>query len=331
MTQRNPNIDAIRVIAAFGVVWLHVSVWVLYGDPSIHSSGWWAATVIDAFTHWGVPAFVMVSGALTLSAPADLTPLEFWIKRLRRLLPAIIFWTLVFFAFRRFLEGPFGLRDALKSLVEGTPYGHLWYLYMLLGLTFISPFLHKLVQVLNRRDLLLLILGCFAIAAGETAFGGRAVTWLPGFIPFIGYFLAGYYLATHARTPRRWWLVVIFFLCGLAIVLSTAVLLPRRDVQAYDLTFSYHNPLVAGMSLSIFLLLLKAPGSFGPLIKLAPITLGIYVIHPLWIWALAKLGLDCYWVHPAIGIPLTATLAFILSALSALLLARIPWLRHTVS
>ena len=64
--------------------------------------------------------------------------------------------------------------------------------------------------------------------------------------------------------------------------------------------------------------------------RISPITLGVYAIHPLWVSALGRLGIDGFWVHPVIGIPVTATLAFILSVLSAALLARIPLLKRTV-
>jgi surface polysaccharide O-acyltransferase-like enzyme len=330
MNQHNPNIDAMRVIAAFAVVWLHVSVWVVYGDPSVASSGWWAGNLVDSFTRWSVPLFVMLSGMLLLSAPASPSPLDFWRKRLHRLLPALVLWTLVYFAFRYFFEPPFGWKDALKSLLKGNAYYHTWYLYMLVGLTFITPYLRQLVALLSRRALLYLILGSFIIAAGEFAYGGRIMTFLPSFLPFVGYFLAGHYLAALDFTPKKRLFIPLFLLCGLAIALSTAALLPRRDVQAYDLTYSYHNLLVVGMSLSVFLLLIKAPPLTGFWQRIAPITLGVYAIHPLWMWALGRLGVDGFWLHPAIGIPVTATLAFILSVLSAALLARIPLLKRVV-
>jgi surface polysaccharide O-acyltransferase-like enzyme len=330
MNQHNPNIDFMRVIAAFAVVWLHVSVWVVYGDPSVESSGWWVGNLVDSFTRWSVPLFVSLSGALLLSAPASPSPLDFWRKRLRRLLPALVFWTLVYFVFRYLFEPPFGWKDALKSLLKGNAYYHTWYLYMLVGLTFITPYLRQLVAVINRRALLYLILGSFTIAAGEFAYGGRIMTFLPSFLPFIGYFLAGYYIANLDFTPKKRLFIPLILLCGLAIALATAALLPLRDVQVYDLTYSYHNPLVVIMSLSIFLLLIKAPPVTSLLQRIAPITLGVYAIHPLWMWALGRLGLNGFWVHPVVGIPVTATLAFILSVLSAALLARIPLLKRMV-
>ena len=315
MSQRNPNIDVMRVLAAFAVVWLHVSVRVIYSDPNVTSSGWWVGNIIDSFSRWSVPLFVMVSGALSLSAPSSSSPIKFWIKRGYRLIPAIIFWTLVFFAFRKFLEGPFGLKDAIKSLIEGNPYGHLWYLYMLIGLTFVTPFLQQLVGGLSQFSLLLLIVGSFTLASFEALFGGRSVTFLPSFLPFIGYFLAGHYLTHHSSPPKSWLMITIILICGFSIALGTGALLPLRDVQAYDLTYSYHNPLVVVMSLCVFLAVIKTRRTIGPFIRIAPLTLGVYVIHPLWLWALSELGMNGFFVHPIVGIPITAILVFSLSVL----------------
>ena len=121
MNHHNPNIDTMRVIAAFAVVWLHVSVSVVYGDPSVASTGWWAGNLVDSFTRWSVPLFVMISGALLLSAPANPSPLDFWLKRLRRLLPALVFWTLVYFVFRYFFEPPLGLKECPQKPAQGQP------------------------------------------------------------------------------------------------------------------------------------------------------------------------------------------------------------------
>ena len=150
----------------------------------------------------------------------------------------------------------------------------MWYLYMLVGLTFITPYLRQLVAVISRRALLYLILGSFIIAAGEFAYGGRVMTFLPSFLPFTGYFLAGYYIANLDYKPKKRIFIPLILLCGLVIALATGALLPSRDIKAYDLTYSYHNLLVVIMSLSIFLLLIKAPPMTGLLQRIAPITLG---------------------------------------------------------
>jgi hypothetical protein len=45
---------------------------------------------------------------------------------------------------------------------------------------------------------------------------------------------------------------------------------------------------------------------------------------------LKEIGVDAYLIHPALGIPITTALAFVLSLLSARLIAAVPLLRRTI-
>lgn len=338
MSKRNQNFDFIRVIAVFAVVWLHVSNDVVIRDPDVSSVTWWIGNIAEAFSRWCVPLFVMVSGALLLSTSENLAPIDFYIKRTSRLFPSIAFWTLIYIVFREYTEPTFSLIVAAKSIVSGIPYYHLWYLYMVVGLSLATPFLRQLVSGIHPDSLRLLIMGSFTIAAIESALGGTGftslgVTFLPRFLPFVGYFLAGYYLFNFPIELRSRWLVSIIFFCGFFIAIGTGVLLLVLGPISYkflEIMYSFLNPIVVIMSLCIFLLFTKRSISLGPLQRIAPITLGVYVIHPLWMWFFAKFGVTGFLVHPLIGIPTTTILVFALSAVSVALLANIPALRRTV-
>jgi surface polysaccharide O-acyltransferase-like enzyme len=337
MNQRNTNLDLLKVLAAFTVVWLHVSATVVGTKPDIHSVTWWIGSVANALSRWCVPVFVMISGSLLLSAPSNLSPMDFYKKRAVRILPSILFWTLVYITFRWLLSEKFTLKIAAESIVQGTPYHHLWYLYMTIGLYFVTPFLHSLVSGSPLSALRLLIVGSFTISATEYIFGGKSATFLPRFLPFIGYFLVGHYLSVypHELKIKASYLVVIAIVCGAIIAAGTGALLPALGSRAWGIMYSYLNPVVIVMSVCIFLFFARATFSMSTLYgltqRIAPITLGIYVIHPLWLWGLAKFGITAFWSHPLVGIPLTTFLAFVLSALTAELLAGIPVLRRTVS
>jgi surface polysaccharide O-acyltransferase-like enzyme len=97
--QRDTNLDLLRVLAAFAVVWLHVSAGVVATKPDVYSEIWWIGNFADSFSRWSVPIFVMVSGALLLSKSSELAPLDFYQKRASRLLAPITFWTLFYVAF----------------------------------------------------------------------------------------------------------------------------------------------------------------------------------------------------------------------------------------
>ncbi len=337
MNNHNQNFDFIRVIAVLAVVWLHVSVDVVIKNPDVSSVAWWVGNIADAFSRWCVPLFLMVSGALLLPTSANLSPIDFYIKRTSRLFPSIAFWTLIYIVFREFTEPAFSLIVAAKSIIRGIPYYHLWYLYMIVGLSFATPFLCQLVSKTHPDSLRLLIMGSFTIAAVESALGGISftslgVTFLPRFLPFVSYFLAGHYLLNHPIELRNRWLISIIFFCGFLIALGTGVLLQVLGPISlkFETMYSFLNPVVVIMSLCIFLLFTKISISLGALQRIAPITLGVYVIHPLWLWFLAKFGITGFLVHPLVGIPTTTILAFALSAMSAALLVNIPVLKRTV-
>lgn len=335
MNKRNTNLDLLRVTAAVAVIWLHVSAEVVGTNPDIHSLKWWTGNVADAFSRWCVPVFVMISGALLFSSSSNYTPIEFYKKRASRLFIPIVFWTLVYIFFRAYTDSTFNITIAIKSIVNGMPYYHLWYVYMVIGLYFAAPFLRPVVTGVDSGSVRLLIIGCFVIAAIEATLGGSAsATFLPRFLPYIGYFLAGYHLLNHRSNLTGGLLAFIVFVCGIIVATATGALFTVIGPSSWEIMYTYLNPIVIIMSLSVFLLFTKNTTvnllPTGITQRIAPITLGVYLIHPLWLWFLAKFGISGFLIHPVIGIPITTCLAFTLSAISAALLASVPVLNWTV-
>lgn len=332
MNQRNLNFDFLRVIAAFAVVCIHVSANVVLTTPDIHSMAWWSGNIAAAFCRWCVPVFVMISGALLLSSPKDYTPIEFYKKRASRLLPAIVFWTFVYIIFRDYTEDEFEFPNAIKSIIKGTPYYHLWYIYMLIGLYLVTPFIRQMISVLNVESLRILIVICFAVAITASLSGDESLTFLPSFLPFLGYFLVGYYLCNHHNNLSVSLLILAFIVCVFLVSVGTNLLFPLLGKRAWSVMHDYLNPVIVIMSLCVFVFFIKKSMAIsGSLIqRVAPITLGIYLVHPLWLSVLDKFGVTGVWMHPLIGIPVTTLLTFSLSVLSSALLARTFIFRQTV-
>lgn len=340
MTSHDSRLDMFRVIAAFFVIWLHISAVVVTTSSGTHNSIWWVGNLADSLSRWCVPIFVMVSGALLLSRFSVTETALFYRRRAIRLFPPLAFWS-VFYLLLKYRHGV-NLDDAIaiiKSLAKGTPYFHLWYLYMIIGLYFMTPFLSQMVKGVSEKLLLLLITVSFVISSVENLLGivvGNHGTFLSSFLPFIPYFLSGYYLYTvkHRSDGSPKFLMVLFVLCAVTVAFGTAVLFPVMGPKSWTIMYSFFNPLVIVMSLCLFQLLLDFPKCSGALSvfmgRVAPITLGIYLIHPVWIAILGKIGLTPFFIHPIIGIPLTSAAIFFLSMASVELMAAIPWLRSVV-
>lgn len=325
MIRKNINIDFMKTISAWAVVWLHVSASIVTRYPDTHNIAWWVANTADAYSRWCVPVFVMISGALLLSKPSNMVIGDFYKKRMTRILPPLVAWTAVYLIFQVLIGGKFGLKYSIMSVVRGMPYYHLWYVYMLLGLYVAVPFIYIFISNMESRLLHKFIIGILIISATESVRAPSYTTFFPSFIPFTGYFLAGYSLYINRVKYSPYLLRIIVITCGFTITIGTGLLLSRLGSRSWEIMYSYQNPFVILMSLCMFILMLERSWHSrvvtGIANYIAPISLGIYLIHPLWLWVLARVGISGSLWHPLVGIPITTFIAFILSAATASLMA----------
>jgi surface polysaccharide O-acyltransferase-like enzyme len=116
---RNGNIDALRIIAAIGIISLHV------GDyPELSPTG---ADIIRSSFRWGVPFFFMVTGYYVAELPSAFPKVT--LDRLALPFRLFLIANVIFFPVLLAQEGISGI--SLGVFVRGA-YGHLWYLTALI-------------------------------------------------------------------------------------------------------------------------------------------------------------------------------------------------------
>ena len=288
----------------------------------------------------------MISGVLLL-APEKSEPVAvFYRKRFSRILIPLASWTIVYSIIRiwPFLHDPAALGPEslriFKDILAGNPYYHLWYMYMLVGLYLFLPILRFCVKSASFDDLRLLCMAWFAIAIISSAaytFNGplqaRFSIFIGSFSNFIPYCLAGYVIAASKAAMRAWRLWVIVVAGGVLSVIMTHALgaLPSEP-RFY--AYSFVSITIVPMSLALFklakrLTLPLAGNRFNA--RFADFTLGIYLIHPAVLKALAAFGFNATSFHPAFSIPFLAVSTFMLSAACTAAIATIPLLKKTVT
>lgn len=331
----DPRLNLLKVLASFGVIMVHTAV-LRVSQVDLHSLGWWVANIGDAAGRLGSSMFVMVGGAVLLARPAERDPWGMVGQRLSRLLPALLFWSVFYFAWRQWMWGGMTWAGIVQDVVLGSPWYHLWFMYMMLGLYLMMPAMRYAVLGVGDgpgwRHLL-------AVAAGMTWFVSIAQTLQKtshasfiGLAPlFIVYFLGGYYLLRRQVRLTSWqlWLGVILAIAGMAG--GVALLYPALKEWAFVLFYSNRSPFAMVLTFCVFLLALRFPAHRVPawVNHLGKATLGIYAIHPFWIDMLARWGYGLaqagsYW-------PLMTLLVFALSAVTSLALFSLPPLRRLVS
>lgn len=326
-----------RLAGALAVVLIHVSSDGVARFGAIPRLDWWLCLLVDAASRWAVPLFVMLSGALLLDPSRDEPLGTFLRKRFSRVGLPLLFWAAFYLAWRVLYRGEEpSLLWAARSLAYGTPYQHLYFLYILVGLYLITPALRVFLRHSDRRTQLVYAL--IALGLGMTDKAVRtvwesAISGLLMFVPYTGYFMLGYWLrevsldARQRRAAGMAWGGAL-----LLMVLGTRLLFgwfERPALRYYALEFL--APTVVVMAVATFLLLAGWQRPSGPCLRyLANATLGIYLIHPALLAVFRDHGLTPYWHGALVGLPLSAALACLLSLALTALLQTIPGLRRVV-
>ena len=156
--KREVWIDWLRIVACFLVMVTHsTEPFYLGGEGSriLTSSDAVWASVMDVLSRAAVALFVIASSYLQfpLRYPAG----EFFRRRASRILIPFLIWTLVYA-----LVWGDPIRN-LKDLVWNFNYGagHLWFVYMLIGLYLIMPLLSPWAERVGKKELLIYLGICF--------------------------------------------------------------------------------------------------------------------------------------------------------------------------
>lgn len=316
------------------IVVLHVSANGVNRLP-FASDDWWLAESINALCRAGVPLFLMLTGALLVRRPrSDLA--AFYARRFHRLAPALIGWS-VFYLLWSALKAqvkhtPYSFSDAALSLLQGTPYFHLWFVFMLLGVYAAIPLLqtswHRFSTqgrtVVLAASLLCQQLGLLLYFQLQ----GPALPWPLWFIAYLPYVWLGAYLAEYLPkvppTVRRfmpWAGFSTWLLCS--AVIAGLRYWQQANYGPEPFYYSHHRLslpiLFSAVGLWVYL-------SNGPIIvadRLLPLSLTLYCVHPLWL-DLTTMLLAPWPISYWLVLPLQSLLVFAGSLLIAMLFTRLP-------
>ncbi len=313
--ERNYSIDTLRTICATSIVLLHSSN--SYLETGLAANRYDFFYIIDSCCRISVPIFVLISGRFLLGR---IEPIGVALKRrFSKILIPIIFWSFLYLLYQslgnRIINGNFNFTELGIKLIKGKPFDHLWFLYMILGLYFIAPFLNFSLPHISRKGLFKLafsftVLGVF-LTVYDLIFNNNVFFALTS-VKFLGFFLYGYLMKDMKEYPIKL-LLLLFFISNLSI----AVITYYTEIKMQSLYFySNLSPFIIISALcvyKIFCQLKLPPNAFS---KLAYLTFGINLIHAgvldIFNFTLRKKEVLIF-NNPLIGIPGKFAFALIIS------------------
>lgn len=276
-------LDSLKVLAIFAVVLIHAASTPLYTttpDDAIFVY----ANLLDSISRFCVPLFFMASGAVLLSRDYDIA--DFYRKRLSKIIPVLVFWSVVYAAFRVVVKGEaFEPLKLAMSFFGGHIYYHLWFLYVIVILYLLSPFMRKLILSMNDKEafvLLVLWLGVAVFLPHVENVSGIKFNFVYRELgAYSGYFVLGYYLS-RMRFSKPFAAFLVFAVSSAAIFYLTAMMSVQKG-ELYGAFYDYSSPLVLIQGVSMFLVFkgFENVKSLEYVAKLAPLVFGVYLLHPI--------------------------------------------------
>jgi surface polysaccharide O-acyltransferase-like enzyme len=233
------------------------------------------------------------------------------------------------------------VEDAARGVLAGTPFLQLYFLYVLVGLYALAPFLKIVIRHTTRRmqaGLAGVLIGIGALDQfASMLVGAGSSTAATRFLPFAGYFVAGWVLRDIRLTPYRVRVAGASFVTSVVATAGLVGVLSAPDGWGTpgQYLYGYLSPTVVVMSLSAFVLLRAAGAALRVrrhrATAVASVTFGIFLVHPLVLYPL-----QAAWQLPSPPLSLLVAaaghVALTVAASVALtvLLRRIPYVRAAV-
>lgn len=347
VNQRLIWIEAIRFIAIFAVVVLHSASPLLSMYPEVIMKNWYVANIYDSVVRMGVPLFFMISGFLLLRK-YDEDNKVFFTKRIHKVIIPMLAWAFIYILFIKYVqEKDINIIKRMIVALNMYTYYHLWFLYTLLGLYLVTPFLRIIIKYSSKK-LLYYFLGLWLIHVfiipminklGHVSFQSH----LPIFTESLGYFVLGYVLANFRYSKK------IFYIALLAFVISTisvimATYIFTINLGAFDSSFyGAEGGFGIIQAISTFIMIKYSFCDSHNELSLKSVKIikyfsttsfGIYLIHPIFI-AIFEKGYFGFIIDIKTGdafylIPTLAILTFVFSSITVYMMQKIPYIKNIV-
>ena len=318
MRQKNYNIEVMRVIAFIMVIVIHVSNYFCRAYGSISTGEYVYSLIINSLARVSVPCFFMMSGALLLGRTEGMDKA---LARAKKFFGVLCVWTLIYYLFNVYYTDQGCI---WRKLLEKPAEAHLWYLYVMIPVYIVLPFLQVLCKGMNEKlEKAFMVIGFIWLTIvhimpyGELDLNFKLDLYfdLPlfGDRSYIFYLFSGYLIAKYKdKIKLSQKQLLLLFVGGSMINVVATIWKSAEQGDHFEWVFQYGGPMVIISSLAFFAYIMRLGNGDVKLSDKAKkwidtscaCSFGIYLIHIMFLdnykIHVAADAVSVYWILPVL-------------------------------
>lgn len=340
-------VDVLRVFSVFCMMLLHVSASQWYSTP-VSSYEWQVFNFYDSLVRFCVPVLFMISGAFFLDLSRKYTIKKLFTKNILRIVTAFIFWSGTYSILANLLTYKSLELDVIKKILNDFFVGwyHLWFLFVMIGLYLIVPFLRKICESKELMQYFILLSFIFTFVV-------NLLQLIPGVgnglnivikklnvffvLGFSGYFVLGRYLYVYSLSVHK---KRLLYAAGIISVIATIVITSILSIyKGKPQSCLYENllPNTLFASVAIFLFFKEKVSKIRfsekailRIAKLSSYSFGMYLVHDFINILFKKLNFTTLVFNPVFSVLLISVLVFGISFVIIYIMDKSPVLRKYI-
>lgn len=283
--------DYIRVLSCVGIIGIHVS------DMSFSSigAGLYAKAIFQVLFRLALPIFFALSGALLLQKKEESLSI-FYYKRIYSVYIPFLVYSLLYYIY---LASPLPLREQLsvkylptaimqipsgiQSILDKPAYFHLWFVYSIMGIYLVTPFIRIMVNNMTEVQSKTLMMVILFVTLTQSTFQVLNVNIrIDEFIFFswIKYYILGYFLTQVWMRKNLKKLVMVGIIGFFVAIIVSCWFSDSRENYFYDLGFLSCIETTGVFSLFILIKKYMKLSKVNSVVAyLSKYTFSIYLIH----------------------------------------------------
>lgn len=341
------SFDAMRIIAACGVIMLHISADYLT-DYDNNTTAFLLGNIFNSLSRFAVPVFFMISGALLLDERKNISA-ERIMKSTINILILLFSWsflyTVAYNIVRPMLfKEPISFTEIFDTFFNG--HYHMWYLYVLIGLYLITPILRLFIKrenadLIGKYLFFVIVVFFSALFANEIInnFSAKENVLLDFIDNFrleyiyepVVYYVLGWYIVHIGLAKKTRTVLYVGGFLGLIVSFVGTQLFFTNDKRNFFHANESINILLYSVAVfvAVHYLFTKKNITLNSFwLKLSGLTFGVYLIHCIYLFAFK---LICKRFHIALlEIVIIFVGSTILSFVTTFVMSKIPLIKKLI-